>query len=134
MNVALVMDELGAALGAISGLRVFPYSAPKIVPPAAIVGWPDPYTYDSTMVRGSDRMVIPVFVVVGNVDARSSRDAIARYADGSGAASVKAVIEAAEYTACDSVRVQSCEFSTITVAGVEFLAATFQIDVTGAGS
>lgn len=134
MNVAAVMDELGAALGTISGLRVFPYSATKVVPPAAIVGWPDPYNFDSTMARGSDRATFPIYVVVGNVDARTSRDAISRYADGSGEASVKAVLEAFEFTACDAVRVMSCEFSTITVAGVEFLAATFQNDVTGAGS
>lgn len=134
MNVAAVMDEIGLALDTIEGLRVFPYSATKVIPPAAIVGWPDPYTYDSTMGRGSDRFTMPVWVVVGNVDARTSRDAIAKYADGSGEASVKVAIEATEYESCDSVRVQSCEFGTITVAGVEFLAATFQIDVTGAGS
>lgn len=134
MNVAMVMDEIGAALKTIAGLKVFPYSASKVTPPAAIVGWPDPYTYDDTMGRGSDRLTIPVYVVVGNVSARASRDAIARYADGSGEASVKAAIEAADYESCDSIRVESCEFGTTTVAGTEYLLATFQMDVTGAGS
>lgn len=54
MNLAAVMDELGAALGTIPGLRVFPYWADRITPPAAVVGWPDPLTYDATMRRGSD--------------------------------------------------------------------------------
>lgn len=134
MNLGDVMDELSTALGTIEGLRPFPYSVRSITPPAAVVGWPDPYTYDTTMRRGLDRTTFPIYVVVGNVDARTSRDAISRYADGSGEASVKAVLEAAEFTACDSVRVQSCEFGTITVAGVEFLCATFQVDVIGEGA
>jgi hypothetical protein len=49
MRVAQVMDELGTALESIDGLRVFPYSADRVVPPAGIVGWPDQITYDATM-------------------------------------------------------------------------------------
>lgn len=134
MNIAAVMDEVGVKLGTISGLRVFPFSVKSVQPPAAIVGWPDPYNYDLTFGRGSDRFTLPIYVVVGNVDAKASRNKISAYANGSGTSSIKAVLEAAVYTECDTVVVRSCEFSSITVAGVEFLAATFQVDVTGAGS
>lgn len=130
-----VMDELGAALGAISGLKVFAFGAQRITPPAAMVGWPDTYEFDSTGARGADHLVIPVYVLVGGqIEAKSARDAMSQYVSGAGVASVKAAVEAASYTACDSVRVQSCEFGTLTVAGVEYLAATFQIDVIGAGA
>lgn len=135
MDLALVMDELGEALATIEGLRVFPYWAEKIVPPAVVIGWPDPLTYDEAMVRGADRVTdIPVIVLVGKVDARSARDQAAAYADGSGARSVKSVIEAHEPSAYDSARVVRCEFGVTAVAGVEYLAATFFVDLIGKGA
>lgn len=133
MDLAGVMDELGAALEDISGLRVFPWWADRITPPAAIVEFPEELTFDGTHGRGSDRMTVPLVVAVAKNDARTARNALAAYCNGSGAASVKAVLEAATYTACDSVRVQSCEFGVVTVAAVEYLAATFSIDVIGQG-
>lgn len=134
MNIADVMDELGAALSTIPGLHTYPYWADKVTPPAAVIGWPDPYTFDLTYARGGDSAVFPVMVLVGRPNARSTRDQLSRFADGSGDASVKAVVENAAYTACHSVRVQSAEFGVITVGGVEFLAATFEIETIGSGS
>jgi hypothetical protein len=79
-------------------------------------------------------MELPVVVLVGKVSARASRDDLARFCDGSGADSVKAVLEAGSYTALDTVRVTKAEFDIIAMAGVEYLAATFTIDVTGQGA
>lgn len=134
MLIGAVMDELGARLTGIEGLRVFPYWADRVTPPAAVIGWPDPLTYDTTARRGSDRMSMPISVLVGKVDARTSRDMMSRYADGAGLSSVKVALEAEGYTACDSVRVQSCEFAVMTVAAVEYLSATFAVDIVGSGS
>lgn len=133
MNIADVMDELGTALDAVDGLRVFPYSADRITPPAAIVGWPDPITYDTTMARGADTLAVPLFVLVGRLDARTSRDRLAVYLDGSGSSSIKATVEAGTYTAFDSVRVQEARVEAMTVAGVEYLGAIFQLDLIGTG-
>lgn len=134
MDISAVMDDLGTALVTIDGLRVFPYWVSRIVPPAAVIGWPDPLTYDSTMMRGSDQVELPLMVMVGKVDTRTSRDAVAAYANGSGTRSVKAAIEAHTPTAYDSARVTRCEFGVITVADVEYLAATFYIDIIGRGA
>ncbi len=134
MNLASVMDDLGSALGTITELRVFPYWAEHVTPPAAVVTWPDPLNYDQTMARGSDRMEIPVIVLVGKVDARSTRDHMAEYANGTGSKSVKAAVESFAATAYDVATVQRVEFGVISVAAVELLAATFYIDVFGTGS
>lgn len=134
MNIGTVMDELGVALGTITGLRVFPYSASRVVPPAAIVGWPDPVTYDSTLRRGADELTLPVWVLVGSVDARTARDVLAGYLDGAAAGSVKAALDGDTYTACDSVRVASATVESISSAGVEYLGAVFQVEITGSGS
>ena len=134
MNLADVMDDLGLALSTIDGLRVFPYWADKIVPPAVVVAWPEPLEYDSTMGRGSDRQSVPVIVIVGKIDARTSRDLIAQYANGAGVASIKQVIESYEASAYDSARVTQCDFGTLQVNGNTMLSATFTVDIIGTGA
>jgi hypothetical protein len=134
MNIADVMDELGVALDTVAGLRVFPYSAAKVTPPAAMVVWPDPLDYDSTMARGMDRMTLPVVVLVGMLDARSSRDTLAQYLDGSGSHSIKAAVEAGAYAACDTVRVMSATVQAYTVAATTYLGVEFSVDVIGQGA
>lgn len=134
MNVASLMDELGAALETVDGLRVFPYSADKVSPPAAIVGWPDPLTYDATMARGADQLTLPVYVMVGRLDARTSRDRLALYLDGAGESSIKAAIDGGTYTACDSARVASANVEALASGGVEYLGAVFDVEITGSGS
>lgn len=134
MNLANVMDQLEAGLAPVPDLRTAPYWVDRVNPPQAVVGWPDPLEYDETYGRGSDSCKVPITVLVGKVDARTSRDQLAKYADGSGTYSVKAALEAATYTACDSVRVASCEFGVTTVAGVEYLSGTFHVEITGRGA
>jgi hypothetical protein len=133
VNLADVMDELAAQLDTITGLRVTAFPAAQVQVPAAVVGLPEDITFDLTYGRGVDQMNIPVFVLVGNVWDRTARDEIAAYVDGSGTSSIKAVLEAGTYTAMSSVRVASATFETVSVAAVEYLAATFSVDVYGTG-
>lgn len=134
MNLGALMDDLGDALATLDGLRVSPYWADRIHPPAAVVGWPEPLTYDAAMARGADRLELPVIVLTGRVDQRTARDQLARYVDGSGPASVKAAIETHQPSAYHSARVLRAEFSVITVAAVEYLAATFTVEIIGSGA
>lgn len=131
MNLASVMAALATEVAKISGLRVYAYPADNVQAPAAVVGYPETYEFDQTYGRGSDRMTVPVFVMVGRVDDRTARDALGAYVDGSGSSSVKAKVEAGTYTAMDSVRVTDVQFLAVTVAGVDYLAAQFSIDVFG---
>jgi hypothetical protein len=133
VNVAAVMDALGVRLEEIGGLRVYPYSADRVTPPAAIVGWPEPITYDGTLARGLDSMTFPVWIVVGRVDARSARDTLAAYLDGSGTSSVKAALDGGTYTACDSVRVSTAHVESVSIAGTDYLAAILDVEVIGQG-
>lgn len=128
------MDEVGDALDTIDGLRVYRYPPDSVSVPSAVVAYPETYNYDSTLGRGMDRMTLPVVVMVGKVSDRASRDRIAAYADGDGDRSVKAVVEAGTYTACDKPRVQDVEFDVLLMAGIEYLAATFNIDIAGTGA
>lgn len=134
MNIANVMDEIGTALGAIDGLRVFAYSADRITPPAAVVELPDPITYDETLGRGADRLTMLITVVVGRFDARTARDLLAVYLDGSAATSIKAAVDGGTYTACDSVRVTEARPDSYTIGGTTYLGAEFQLDIIGQGA
>ena len=63
MKLDDVMDELAGALAAITGLRVFAYPPPTVVPPAGIVSYPESVIYDQTYHRGMDRIsALPVIV------------------------------------------------------------------------
>lgn len=138
MNLADVMDEIGDRLDTIDGLRVFRYPPDGVPPvPAAIVTYPDSYTYDETYGRGMDRISsLPVVLLVGKVSDRTARDRITKYVDGSGPESVKAVLESGTHTAFDILRVSSVEFDRITFGGTGnvFLSATLLLDIAGQGA
>lgn len=134
MILSDVMDEIGQALDTIDGLRVHPYNAASITPPAAIVQWPSTFTYDTTYGRGADTQTFPVMIAVGKYSDRTSADTLSKYANGSGASSVKEAIESFEYTALDSIRVESVEFGTVTISAIEYLVGIFQVEVIGTGA
>jgi hypothetical protein len=51
----------------------------------------------------------------------------------SGASSVKQVLESGTYTAFDELRVTSVEFDVVSIANTDYLAAMFDLDITGSG-
>lgn len=139
MDLAAVMDELGDRLATISGLRVHRWPPDNISPPAAIVSYPDSYEFDATFSRGTDRVEIPVVVVVGKVSERAARARLSGYIAGSGPRAVKQVLERAggppqPYTAIDSLRVTRVDFDVVTIAGTDYLAATFTVDIAAKGA
>lgn len=134
MNLGDVMDEVAGRLRAIPQLRVHPYPADSVNPPAAVVAWPERYDFDETYGRGSDRMTLPLLVVVSRVPDRAARDQLSRFCDGAGPASVKAALETGEAMSFDSVRVTRIEFDVVRIAENDYIAATFMLDIFGPGS
>lgn len=134
MDLAAVMDQLSARLDTIAGLRCFAYPPPTLTPPAAVVSYPETYEFDATYGRGMDRMKLPVVVVVGRPSERTTRDRLGAYCDGSGASSVKAVLESGTYTAFDTVRVETIDFDVVSIASIDYMAGLFTLDIAGSGS
>lgn len=131
MVLSDVMAALATQIDTIAGLRVYAWPADAVQPPAAVVGFPESYTYDSTMKRGADELTLPVWVVVSRVSDRTAATALGAYVDGAGAASVKAVVEAGTYTAMDAVRVTGVEFVPLVIAGADYWSAMFNVFVIG---
>ncbi len=132
MDIDAVMQEVADRADAITGLRVFGFPADNVPPPALIVGYPE-VTYDETMRRGMDRYELPVWVAVGKASDRAARGQLGPYVTGSGDSSIKAVLDGDDYESCDSVRVSGAAPDFINVAGVEYLAYQFTLDIAGPG-
>lgn len=136
VDLAQVMQELADQLATIDGLRAYGWPPGKVPPPAAIVTYPSTYTYDDTYGRGSDTMTLQVVVLVGRPTDRTSRDNLGVYVNGSGASSVKQVLESGNgsWTTFDLVRVSDADFDVYEEAGQKYLAAIFNLDLEGPGS
>jgi len=135
VNLDAVMTEIADRLEAIPGLRVSDGPVDTITPPHAVVSLPE-VTFDMTYGRGSDRYTLPVVLAVGKVSNRASRTNVAPYVAGSGDHSVKQVLEdeTTPYVAFYTLRVQTIEFDVIAWNAIDYLTATFILDITGSGS
>lgn len=136
MDLAAVMDEIKNRLtSSIADLNGFGYPPGTVTPPAAIVTYPDKIDYGTSYNNGmSEIESLPVVLVVGKVSDADTRDTVALYANGSGARSVRQILEAAPHTAFFTLKVTDCEFSVYQEAANVYLAATFHCDITGPGS
>lgn len=127
------MEEVAVRLRTIAGLRVFAHPVDKVEPPTAIVSLPQ-ITFDMTAGRGSDRFDLPVILAVGKVVDRAARKNLGPFVKGSGASSVKQVLEAYAPVSFDSVRVQGATPDVITWGGIDYLTYTFTLDIIGNGA
>lgn len=135
MDLYAVAEEIRTTLATITGLRVPPWGVEAVQVPAALVTLPEQVDFDETYGRGKDRYPdLQVVILVGVPEERASLKALAAYVAGSGAKSVKAVLEARAWTTCESVRAVSCDFPRATYAGTPYLAAAFHLDIIGRGA
>lgn len=133
MDLNNVVDELVTRLQTITALRVHAEPPGTVSPPAAVISWPE-VSYDGTYGRGMDTLTLPLVLVVGKASDRIARKTVNAYVNGSGARSIKAVLEAGTYTSFDVIRVASARFEVDSIGGIEFLAAVFSLEITGQGA
>ncbi len=134
MDVRAVMVELGERLRTIDSVQVYDYPPGSASAPAIIVSYPDSITYDETYGRGMDRMALPVVVLIGRPTDRTTVDKMTAFAAGSGSSSVKAVLESGTYTTFDALRVEGADFDVVSLAGIDYMAGMFNLDIWGQGS
>jgi hypothetical protein len=138
MNLADVMEEIAAKLRAAPTLagRTFAWPVSPVPIPGAIVTYPTDGKFDATYGRGVDTMTGVVVVMVGKATDRQTRDQAAKYLNGSGVESVKALLDgdSDDYDSCDGVRVADWETDVHTVAAVDHLALIFRLEIAGPGT
>lgn len=133
MNVNNVAHEISYAIKA-GGIRTYVGPPESISEPCAVVVLPETITYSGTYSRGEDSMSWPILVLISRADDRTLMQRTGKYTDGSGANSIKALIESFAYTACDSVFVRQCQLDTVTWNGIDYQGALFTLDIVGTGS
>jgi hypothetical protein len=125
------MAAIATKLDTIAGLRPVAWPADAVNVPAAVVALPEPVEFDLTAGRGADRLTFPVYVMAGRASDRASAELIAGYMDGAGAGSVKGALEADPTLggAVESTRVIRAEPDVITLGAIDYLSATFTVEV-----
>lgn len=133
--IKAIMDEIATRLDTIGGLRVHASPPKTIVPPAGIVSYPDDIAYDQTYGRGMTRIeALKVWLVVGSVTDRTARDKLSGYVSEVGSKSVRLALEGdLDGAPWDDLHVESVEFDTVTIAGVDYIAAGFTLNLTCQG-
>jgi hypothetical protein len=137
MIIADVMDEIAVRLRTIPSIsgRTYEWPPGDVTPPAAYVAYPGPGTYDLSYQRGADRAVGGAVVVLGAPAERQTRNHVTAYVDGTGAESVKAVLDGdGTYASCDSVTVTGWDFDVMTIGSTDYLCAVFTLDIIGRGT
>lgn len=137
MDIAAVMDEIGNKLKRIPELNVYPWNADSVTTPAVVVAIPDEFDFTGTYGRGMDSGQISLFVVVGRLDAQSSRDNLAQYLRGSGNYSIVQFVDAGPhntYQSCSDVTVARAKMIDLNIAGIDYLAAAFTLEFAGPGA
>lgn len=122
--ISQIMDGIAAAIRSAGITKsVYPWPVESITVPCAVVGYPTVVEFDSTMGRGSDSASFPVYFMVGKAHDRSARDALTGIVK-----QMKNALDDALGTY--ALRVIGADISEITVAGVNYLAAIFTLEVT----
>jgi hypothetical protein len=134
MRLDAVMDEVAEVLARITGLNVFAYPPPTLSTPAGYVSYPREIQFDEAYGRGSDVLEdLPVTLLAGEATARPTRDVVAAWASGDGAASLKKHLDEHAWVSCDHVQLGTAEFDVETIGGVAYLAVIFKCHVEGPG-
>jgi hypothetical protein len=126
LDLAATMDALAGATPA--GIS-HAWPVESITPPCWVVGYPEDIDFDAVFARGSDKATFPMFYIVGKVTTKTARDMLSAVI--SGVDELKAAIEADPTLGAviQTCRVTHCRPQEITVAGVAYLSARFDVEV-----
>jgi hypothetical protein len=132
MVPSTVRSALKTRLATITGLKTYDHIPDSVAVPAGIVGQLD-MTFDATFNRGFDSATCTVLLIVGRMSEQAAQAKLDGYLAGSGATSVKAAIEADATLSgsVQTVRVASATSGSVQVAGNDYLAYRYVIDLIG---
>lgn len=132
MIASSVRAGLVTRLNTIAGLTALAYIPELVNPPIAIIDQLE-IDFDAANARGLDMAHVDVVLIVQRMDVQSAQSALDDYLAGTGASSIKAVIEADKTLAgaCSTLRVLSANPGTYISQGVDFLAYRYRIAIYG---
>jgi hypothetical protein len=129
VDLAAIMDALAGAVPAGLVTRAYGHPVGSVVPPAAVVGYPTEFEYDSVFLRGSDRVVFPVYFVCGMADDKSARDEVSLVTGGTGEIKDAIETDATLLAEVQTVRVTGATFESVTIGAVPMIGVRFDVEV-----
>lgn len=135
ITISAVRDAAQTQLATITGLRCYDLIPDTINVPAAIVGQLE-IVWDETMQRGLDAATFDVLIVASRMSDRSAQDKLDGFLAGTGASSVKTVLEAGSPNGTlngtvSTIRVVRATPISITIASIEYLAYRYEVEIYG---
>lgn len=132
MTPSTVRDNIKTQLSSISGLRLYDTVPDSINVPAAVVGLLD-LEFDASFNRGFDRASLDVILITGRMSERSAQNSLDSYLAGSGASSIKTVLENNKTLsgACQTLRVTTATSGSLQVGGIDYLAYRYRVELIG---
>lgn len=136
MDLLAVMTECTEGrLAGVGGIRAFPTPPESAPAPFACCGAPETSSLRITsnvLGNGLTRITLPIMVAVAGVSDRNVWADMLRVVSTTGPDSVINALETPdEYDAFDTLAVNGWETATVTVADVQLLAVTFNVDIWG---
>lgn len=126
MDIATIMDAIAEALIPIHP-RSYAWPSGTVSAPCFVVGYPDDFSFDTTMGRGSDSCTFPTYYVAGAKADRATRDELAKVIGG--ADSVKEALDGDLDGAVSSCYVSQLSIEQISVGDVPYMAIRFDVEV-----
>lgn len=127
-NLKDVMEAIAALLNGVNAdYRATPYPPDSITAPATVVGYPTMIEFDSTMVRGADRALIPVYFLTGTTSDRAAMDLITAIIAGAGA--IKDTLDGNLSGTVDSARVVDARVQRTDIGGALYIGPVFTVEV-----
>jgi hypothetical protein len=93
------------------------------------VGLPSNVDYDWTKGEGSDRVVIPVVLLIQRVSDRASRDLIGPYLSGTGSKSIQQAVNGTLGGSAQVAWVSNPEIRDVTMGDITYVGVVFDVEV-----
>lgn len=141
MNLENVMAEIAAAarpaaraLGVVDR-QIFLEPPDSISPPSMIISYPESVTFDQTYGRGMDVITgLPLIIAIGRPTNTKLAPTAKACVSGSGPKSIKAALEAHDWTTCSEVTATRADFDVVSIGGDDVLICAFSLTVAGIGA
>lgn len=131
MELLAFNAEMKTTLDGIAGLRAYSWENDAASPPAAVLPAPERIVYRTTY-RGYQTFErYPIVLFVARLQARTALTDLGPYVAATGASSIRAVVEGHAWVNADTVVVEDCDITPVTMAGIDYLGAVFHLTVTG---
>lgn len=129
------MTQIAARLETMDGMRKFEVGQ-TLLPPCAIVSYPDEIDPHGTYHRGVSTMGLQVMLVLGPPNARQTRTAAAQFVNDTPTGLVSILedgVDAGAYTAFDELTVTLITFAEVEIKDVPYMAVLADLTIAGQG-